>query len=145
MTLSKTILENWEYNLNFVLDSTYNGVIAVDKDGYIVSVNKSACKMIGVNEGLMGKYIQEIIPESHIPFVLKTGKAELGQKVLIGDRICLANFTPILRGDDVMGAVAVFEDVLILRQMVEEMSTLKELRQVTQALVVTSNVYIPIS
>lgn len=134
MTLSKTILDNWEYNLNFVLDSTYNGVIAVDKDGYIVSVNKSALKMLDSNENLMGKYIQEIIPDSRLPFVLQTGKAELGQKVIISDRVCLANLTPILRGHEIMGAVVVFEDVLILRQMVEEMSSLKELRQVTQAL-----------
>lgn len=134
MTLSKTILDNWEYNLNFVLDSTYNGVIAVDKDGYIVSVNKSALNMLGITESLMGKYIQEIIPDSSMTFVLKTGKAELGQKVLIGDKLCLANLTPILRGDDIMGAVVVFEDILILRQMVEEMSSLKELPQVTQAL-----------
>jgi transcriptional regulator with PAS, ATPase and Fis domain len=134
MTLSKMILDNWEHNLNFVLDSTYNGVIAVDKNGYIVSVNKSACNMLGGNENIMGKYFQEIIPDSPLPFVLKTGKAELGQKVLIGERRCLANLTPILRGDDVMGAVVVFEDILILRQMVEEMSSSKELRQVTQAL-----------
>jgi transcriptional regulator with PAS, ATPase and Fis domain len=134
MTLSKTILDNWEYNLNFVLDSTYNGVIAVDKDGYIVSVNKSALKMLDSNENLMGKYIQEIIPDSHLPFVLQTGKAELGQKVNISERVCLANLTPILRGNEIMGAVVVFEDVLILRQMVEDMSSLKELRQVTQAL-----------
>lgn len=134
MTLSKTILDNWEYNLNFVLDSTYNGVIAVDKDGYIVSVNKAATKMLGANDNVMGKYIQQIIPDSRMPLVLKTGRAELGQKVLIGDRVCLANMTPILRGDDIMGAVVVFEDVLILRQMVEEVSSLKELRQVSQAL-----------
>lgn len=134
MTLSKTILDNWEYNLNFVLDSTYNGVIAVDKDGYIVSVNKSALKMLDSNGNLMGKYIQEIIPDSRLPFVLQTGKAELGQKVIISDRVCLANLTPILRGHEIMGAVVVFEDVLILRQMVEDMSSLKELRQVTQAL-----------
>ena len=35
MGLSKTILDNWEYNLNFVLDSTYNGAIAADKSGYL--------------------------------------------------------------------------------------------------------------
>ncbi|MHB9095513.1 MAG: sigma 54-interacting transcriptional regulator [Eubacteriales bacterium] len=132
MTLPRKAISNWEYSLSFILDSTYNGIIAVDKNGYIVVFNDSAKNLLNITEDVIGKYIQEVMPESHLPVILRSGIAELGQKMFLNDCICLSNLTPILKGEEVVGAVAVFEDITLLQRIVEEMSSVRDLRQLLQ-------------
>lgn len=139
MTLSRKALNNWEYSLGFILDSTYNGIIAVDKNGYIVVFNDSAKSLLNLKEDVVGKYVLEVMPDLRLPTVLRNGNAELGQKMVINDRICLFNLTPIMKDDEVVGAVAVFEDITLMQRLVEEMSSVKELRNILQTLVETSN------
>jgi len=139
MTLSRKALNNWEYSLGFILDSTYNGIIAVDKNGYIVVFNDSAKSLLNLREDVVGKYVLEVMPDLRLPMVLRNGNAELGQKMVINDRICLFNLTPIMKDDEVVGAVAVFEDITLMQRLVEEMSSVKELRNILQTLVETSN------
>ncbi len=132
MTLSRKALSNWEYSLSFILDSTYNGVIAVDKNGYIVLFNESARNMLNLREDVVGKLILEVMPDSHLPAILRTGVAELGQKMFVNDRVCLCNITPIMKGEEIVGAVAVFEDITLLQRVVEELSSVQDLRGVLQ-------------
>lgn len=132
MTLSKKALSNWEYSLSFILDSTYNGIIAVDKNGYIVVLNESAKNLLNLSEDVISRYILEVMPESRLPVILRTGIAELGQKIYLNDSICLCNMTPILKNEEVVGAVAVLEDITLLQRIVEEMSSVKNMRQVFQ-------------
>ncbi|MCL4439363.1 MAG: sigma 54-interacting transcriptional regulator [Firmicutes bacterium] len=132
MTLPRKAISNWEYSLSFILDSTYNGIIAVDKNGYIVVFNDSAKNLLNITEDVIGKYIQEVMPESRLPVILRSGIAELGQKMFLNDCICLSNLTPILKGEEVVGAVAVFEDITLLQRIVEEMSSVRDLRQLLQ-------------
>ncbi len=134
MTLSRKALSNWEYSLGFILDSTYNGIVAVDKNGYVVFINESAMKLLNIKDDVVGKYIQEIIPESKLPAILRTGVAELGQKILLNNRICLSNLTPIIKDGEVVGAVAVYEDITLLQKIVEELSSVKETREILQTL-----------
>lgn len=139
MSLSRKAVTNWEYSLGFILDSTYNGVIAVDKSGYIVLVNESAKNLLDLREDPTGLFIQEIMPDSMLPSVLRTGNAEIGHKILINDRVCLANITPILKADEVVGAVAVFEDVTLLRQVMDDMYSSTELKGMLNAVLDNSN------
>lgn len=139
MTLSRKAVNNWEYSLSFILDSTYNGIVAVDKNGYIVVFNQSAQTLMNLREDVVGKNIEEIKPELRLSLVLRTGNAEIGQKMVINDRICLFNLTPITKDEEVVGAVAVFEDITLMQRLVEEMSSVKELRVVMQTLMDTSN------
>lgn len=139
MTLSQKALSNWEYSLGFILDSTYNGIIAVDKNGYVVVFNESAKNLMDFRDDVVGKYIQEIMPESRLPVILRTGAAELGQRIMLNNRVCLANFTPIIKDKEVVGAVAVIEDLRFLQRIVEELSSVKEMKEVLQAVLDNTN------
>lgn len=139
MTLSRKAVTNWEYSLGFILDSTYNGVIAVDKSGYIVLLNESAKNLLDLKDDPTGLFINEIMPDSLLPVVLRTGNAEIGHKILLNDRICLANITPILKGEEVVGAVAVFEDITLLRQVMDGMHSSAELKGMLNAVLENSN------
>lgn len=139
MTLSQKALSNWEYSLGFILDSTYNGIIAVDKNGYVVVFNESAQNLMDLKDDVVGKYIQEIMPESRLPLILRTGAAELGQRIMLNNRVCLANFTPIIKDKEIVGAVAVIEDLSLLQKIVEELSSVKEMKEVLQAVLDNTN------
>ena len=139
MTLSQKALSNWEYSLGFILDSTYNGIIAVDKNGYVVVFNESAKNLMDLRDDVVGKYIQEIMPESRLPVILRTGAAELGQRIMLNNRVCLANFTPIIKDKEIVGAVAVIEDLSLLQRIVEELSSVKEMKEVLQAVLDNTN------
>ncbi len=132
MILAQKTLSNWEYSLGFILDSTYNGIIAVDKNGYVVVLNESARKLLNLKDDAVGKYILEIIPESRLPVILRSGQPELGQKILLNNRTCLSNLTPIIKDGEIVGAVAVYEDITLLQKIVEELSSVKEIREIFQ-------------
>ncbi len=138
MTLSRKILSNWEYSLSFILDSTYNAIIAVDQNGYIVVLNESARNLLNLREDVAGQHIEEILPESRIPVVLRTGIAELGHKMVINDRVCFLNLTPIRKGEEVVGAVAVIEDVTLLKRIVDDISSSREAQAILETLMENS-------
>jgi len=136
MTLSKKAVSdnNWEYSLSFIFDSTYNGIIAVDKNGYLVVFNNAAKKMFNLNDDVIGMHFQEIIPESRLPLMslLRKGKPEPGLKVTINDRACLANLTPIKKEGEVVGGVAVFEDITVIQGVVKDFTSVKETRGILE-------------
>ncbi|PKM82646.1 MAG: sigma-54-dependent Fis family transcriptional regulator [Firmicutes bacterium HGW-Firmicutes-14] len=136
MTLSKRALSdvNWEYSLSFILDSTYNGIIAVDKDGYIVIFNDSAKKYFNLRRDITGLHIQEVVPESHLPTVLRSGKPELGKRMVLNNKICLENLTPIVKNNEIIGAVSVFEDISAVQGVMDELASVKDTGLILQNL-----------
>ena len=128
MILSRRAIsnQNWEYSLSFILDSTYNGIIAVDKDGYIVVFNKPAMEMFRLFKDVGGMHIQEIIPDSCLSVILRSGVPVIGQKMTVNSREFVANYTPIIKDGEIVGAAAVFEDMTVFQDIVDEMVTVKE-------------------
>ncbi len=130
MSISDNILSNlelnWDYNWSFILDSTHNGIIAVDKNGYIVIFNAAARRILKCSDDVIGRHIREIIPETRLPVVLKTGRPELGKKILLNNSLYMTNRTPILRLGEVIGALAVFEDVAHLKNLAQDLYVPKE-------------------
>ena len=134
MILSRRAVNNlnWEYSLSSILDSAYNGIIAVDKDGYIVIFNKPAREIFRLLKDVGGMHIQEIMPESCLPVVLHAGIPATGQKVTINGRECIANSTPIIKDGEVVGAVAVLEDMNAFQEIIDEMVSVKESRGILE-------------
>ncbi len=134
MILSRKAVNNlnWEYSLSFILDSAYNGIIAVDKDGYIVVFNKPAREIFRLLKDVGGMHIQEIMPESCLPVVLHTGIPETGQKITVNGRECIVNSTPIIKDGEVVGAVAVLEDMNAFQGIIDEMVSVKESRGILE-------------
>lgn len=121
MSISRSVLSNWDFSWNFILDSSHNGIIAVDKNGYIVIFNATARRILKSTGDVIGRHIREIIPETRLPVVLKTGRPELGKKIMLHNTLCVTHRTPILRLGEVIGALAVFEDVSYLKNLANEL------------------------
>ncbi|RYG72448.1 CBS domain-containing protein [Lentibacillus lipolyticus] len=62
-----------------VMNSAYEGVAVVDKDGIIVQFNEAYAQFIGIDrEEALGKYVQDVIENTNLHHTIKTGLPERG-------------------------------------------------------------------
>ncbi|MHB8782823.1 MAG: sigma-54 interaction domain-containing protein [Desulfobacteria bacterium] len=114
--------------LNRVLDSMANGVIAIDREGAIVIFNRGAVRLLGVGkEEALGKRLLDIVPNSGLVNVLRTGAPETGRPQQIGARSVIADRAPVFRDGELIGAVSVFQDVTDMEKMSRELGSTRAL------------------
>ena len=98
--------------LSAILNSVYDGVIAVDQEGKIEIFNGAAENILGLDRTKMeGHLVTETVANTALDQVLKTGKSEIGEIQQIGSVRIVTNRVPIRAGDRVIGAVATFQEV----------------------------------
>ncbi|MBS3994709.1 MAG: sigma-54-dependent transcriptional regulator [Alkaliphilus sp.] len=122
--------------LEVILDSTHDAMIAVDRLGYITLFNKAAKKLIKLeDEDVIGLHITDVVKNTRLPYVLQTGKSELNRKQPLGDISIITNRMPVKDDSgDTIGAVAVFRDITEMKELAEEITNLKEMQSMLQAI-----------
>jgi PAS domain S-box-containing protein len=111
---------------SILINSAYNGIVAIDSEGIIRIFNKSAEKITGIKAAdAIGKRASEIIPNTRLDKVLKSGIAELGQEQEIGESKILTNRTPIVEDGKISGVIAVFQDLTELEKTIETLGEVK--------------------
>ena len=104
--------------LDTVLNSTYDGIVAIDADGHVTMFNAAAERLLGYPaETAVGKHINDLVPGSGLFQVLEDGIPQLGVIVEVNGNTLLTNRTAVKSGDTIIGAVAVFEDVTGIRDL----------------------------
>lgn len=62
-----------------ILNAISDGLIAVDRNGYITILNTSAEKLLNLKrDGVLGKKVSDIIPNTRLHIILETGEPEVG-------------------------------------------------------------------
>ena len=108
----KVKLERYEMVFNY----THDAIISVDCEGRIVVLNQEARRILKRKcDTYAGRLIEEILPNTRMKDVLKSGKRELNQLMTIGGTLVSTNRIPIIVDGEVMGAVATFQDVKALQ------------------------------
>jgi PAS domain S-box-containing protein len=98
--------------LKSIIDFTYSGIVGIDAEGKITVLNSAAEKLIACSaHQAIGKPVNEVIENTIIAQVLKTGEAEIGQFQTIGQVSVATNRVPIIVDGIVRGAVVTFEDI----------------------------------
>lgn len=114
--------------LNAILDSTHSAICAINKDGIIITFNKSAEKICGIEKkSALDRPIDEVVPLMEIPPVLKTGEALNNQKMIINGVTVVANWTPIITAQKIVGTVLVFQDITELEAITKDLSVVQKL------------------
>lgn len=99
-----------------ILNYTHDGIIAIDKEGKVVIVNKQAEKILPLcHKPYEGKPIELVLKETKLLPVLRNGKPELDELMKIGDEIICTNRVPILMDNQIEGVVATFRDIESIR------------------------------
>ncbi|MCX5909047.1 MAG: sigma 54-interacting transcriptional regulator, partial [Deltaproteobacteria bacterium] len=121
-------MERWKERLIQLLNSSYEGIIAIDKGSRIFAFNHIAEKIFGVSaQRAMGKLITEVIPNAELPNVLKAGKETLGNQVQINGKTLVANRSPIYVNGEIIGAVAIFQDITERQESLVELDDRKQM------------------
>ncbi len=97
--------------LHAILDFSYEGIVAVDRNGLIKAVNPSAGKILGVNrQEVLGRHIDTVHPEIKLGRVLSSRRSELNQVESIGGTKVIINRIPIIIKEELTGALATLHD-----------------------------------
>ncbi|TMV48317.1 sensor histidine kinase [Paenibacillus mesophilus] len=119
-----------------ILESIREGIIAVNREGVITMANRYALQLLQLpeNAGISGLPIEEIIPNTRLNEVVRTGKAEFDSEMLIGDHEVIVNRVPTtdLSGR-VTGAVSSFRSKSELYRLAEELSQVRRFAETLRA------------
>jgi sensor histidine kinase regulating citrate/malate metabolism len=101
-----------------ILEAIREGIIAVNSSGSIVSCNREAKKMLGMEDiDLIGKELSAVFPSTRLPEVLKDGIPQYDQSMIVGNTLVITNRVPVILAGKVIGAVATFRDKMQLDHM----------------------------
>jgi PAS domain S-box-containing protein len=120
-----------------ILDSTHDGMIAVDDAGVVTLFNRAAERITGLKAGdVMGQKAVEVIPNTRLHLVLASGEPELNQQQVVGSNAIITNRVP-LRDDAgrIIGAAAVFRDISEIKSLTAQMSDLWRSRNLLEAVI----------
>jgi PAS domain S-box-containing protein len=123
--------------LDKILDSTHDGMIAVDEAGVVILFNRSAERITGLKaDGIVGRKAVDVIPNTRLHIVLAQGEPELNQQQTVGQTAIITNRVP-LRNDEggIVGAAAVFRDITEIKALTEQVSDLWKARNLLEAVI----------
>lgn len=96
-----------------ILDKAKDGIIAVDKDGYINAINKTAYRNLDINQNniIDGMPIKKIFPQPKVLNAVKKAEKLSGDIYKIRDKMVVTNVNPIKVNEKKEGAVISFQNV----------------------------------
>ncbi len=122
-----------------MINSTYNPIIAIDENGLITTWNKALESNTGLKRAdVLGRFINEVVPESEMLNIVRTGKTEFGKRVNLGDKTFITNRTPIFKNDQIIGAVAVLYNVSDVEVIARELESVRALNKEMDAIINSS-------
>ena len=124
-----TLVEQREAMLHAVRE----GAITVDASGRVTLLNDEAKRLLGLDDSALGRPLTEAVPAGRVREVL-TGQVEgPDQVILAGDRVLVANRTPVeIRGRSI-GAVVTLRDRTELDALVSELNEARDLAEALRA------------
>lgn len=99
--------------LEAVINNAYEWIVVVDEHGKIIYMNKNYCEFLGrKQEEVIGKHVTEVIENTRMHIVVRTGKEEIADLHYIKGNYMIANRIPIVDDGKVIGAVGtvIFRD-----------------------------------
>ncbi|WP_251551305.1 sigma 54-interacting transcriptional regulator [Neobacillus muris] len=130
------------YLQELIFNATNDGMVGIDSQGSVILFNRRAEEMMGVKrEDALGRYVAEVIPKSRLPLILKTKRVETNQEMMLGNgRKVITTRIPIIEENGTLiGALAVFKDITEVVKLAEEITDLKEIQTMLQAIIQSSD------
>ena len=115
--------------LQSAFNSAYEGIVITDPDGTIRMLNEPYAKFLNIRpEEAVGKHCTEVIENSRMHIVGRTGKAELAQVQRIRGGEMIAHRIPIIEKGKVVAVVGkvLFQDVKELHALSARVNRLRQ-------------------
>lgn len=92
--------------LNTILETVYDGILVVDAEGYIKFISKAYCKFLGLKEEeVIGKHVTNVIENTRMHIVAKTGVPEYAHVQKINGNYMVATRIPMYKDGKIIGVV----------------------------------------
>ena len=131
-----------DHKQRLVFDSIDEGMIGIDENSIVDFFNKSAARMTGVTiEEALGKSITDVIPSTRLPEVFQSGSPELNKELVLGNGLeIVTSRYPLydFKGQKV-GSFAVFKDMTEVLTLAEEITDLKKVQTMLEAIIYSSD------
>ncbi|ARU63650.1 sigma-54-dependent Fis family transcriptional regulator [Tumebacillus avium] len=102
------------------LNQAYEGIIITDKEGRIVLANQTYANFLNMTlEEMIGRPVTEMVENTRMHLVARTGKAEIAHLQRINGQVMIANRIPVFTGDEVTAVIGkvIFQDIRELFEM----------------------------
>ncbi|MDB1126152.1 ATP-binding protein [Vibrio algarum] len=112
-----------------ILSSVYEGVIAIDKKGYILAVNNTARELLGTERGikyLKTRQIIEYVSQTQFFFQTPFEKNIKDEIVSLNEQTLIANRVAIFDGEVLIGWVISFRHKNDINSLTAELSQIKQ-------------------
>ncbi|MDD3365322.1 MAG: sigma 54-interacting transcriptional regulator [Syntrophomonas sp.] len=122
-----------------LVESPYMVYVAVNSKGIVTLMNHTYLNALGfTKEEVIGKHILEVIPDSHLPEVLRTGHIDKADIWKVSDRDTIVTRVPIMKNGKIIGAIgkSLFLDMSGAKIMMQKLQeTEKEFQALKEALI----------
>lgn len=121
---------------NTMLQSVHEGIVAVDKEGKINLINKSATqifKKAGLAENPIGLKINEYLDSTQLHNVVELGRPEVDEEQNINGVKILVNRVPLYVNNQIIGAISTFRDKTEMSRLSEQLVGVKTYAETLRA------------
>ncbi|WJV28097.1 PAS domain S-box protein [Rossellomorea sp. AcN35-11] len=135
-------LTSESFKRDLIFNSTDDGMVGIDIQGNVMLYNKSAERMIGMDQdAVVGMHISDVIPESKLTTTIETRRTEVNQEVVLNNGLeIISNRIPMITDqDEIIGAFSVFKDITEVVNLAEEITNLKEIQTMLEAIIHSSD------
>ncbi|MEQ6376502.1 sigma-54-dependent Fis family transcriptional regulator [Bacillaceae bacterium S4-13-56] len=125
-----------------ILNNIHDGMVVVDPDEVITFMNRSAETILDVErEAVYNSGIASLIPDSRLGHVMKTRVKEINQELSLnnGKKIITTRIPIIGKEGEIQGAFAVFKDITEVVHLAEELTDIKEVKKMLEAIIQSSD------
>ncbi|NLZ53164.1 MAG: sigma 54-interacting transcriptional regulator [Thermoanaerobacteraceae bacterium] len=120
-------LENIIQAIDFVLKYVHEGIVIADRTGSVVYVNEANERITGLdNKKVLGKKVIDVVPNSSLIDVIKSGKEKLGVNTKVGDKYVYSNIVPIRKNSEIIGSISIFLDMTEVENLTRELKEAKQ-------------------
>jgi PAS domain S-box-containing protein len=138
-TALQACITEFREQVSSIMNSAESGIIAIDEDGTIVVANRMAEDLLGIRSiKSIGRHILDVIPNTRLMDIMKSGKPLTGQKFQGRSAPLLVNYAPVIRDGRVVGAVSVFQDFSRVEEISHELGVVKDLNRELGAIIHSS-------
>ncbi|EHH3658600.1 TPA: ATP-binding protein [Vibrio parahaemolyticus] len=113
--------------LEVTMSTIKEGVLSIDAQGVLRSINRSACQILGIDrDKALNKPLTDTLRDSDLYTVLETGQEDHDIEIFLNHKRLIANRSPIFVEGKVVGAVSSFRLRDEINELTEQLSQTKE-------------------
>ncbi|MCI1996932.1 sigma 54-interacting transcriptional regulator, partial [Clostridium luticellarii] len=107
---------------DLIAQNINEALLGIDESGKLIIANNRAEELLSINlKEDMGKYIEDVIPETKLNKILKTGRNELNKSFFANNREFITSRLPVIIDGKIKGAITIFEDITNNKKMQQKL------------------------